>query len=82
MALAARLSHLRPQLHVFGHVHEDHGAVVREWEASNERTVFVNAANKPAGPKAISSDGRKAPFGGGPYSPVIVDLYDAVADVA
>ncbi|KAH9833841.1 Metallo-dependent phosphatase-like protein [Rhodofomes roseus] len=32
-ALAARLPALRPRLHVFGHIHEDHGAVLREWPA-------------------------------------------------
>ena len=30
-ALAARLPALRPRLHVFGHIHEDHGALIRTW---------------------------------------------------
>ncbi|CAL1699956.1 unnamed protein product [Somion occarium] len=64
-ALADRLVELRPRLHVFGHIHEDHGAVVHEWPSHEHdissgamtvdgevRTVFVNAANWPMGPKA------------------------------
>lgn len=81
-ALAARVALLRPQLHVFGHIHEDHGACIREWAAGSdtngERTLFVNAANLPAGPKAWASDGGRVPFGRDSYGPVIVDLYDPV----
>ncbi|KAF9508343.1 hypothetical protein BS47DRAFT_1350532 [Hydnum rufescens UP504] len=29
--LAERVSILRPRLHVFGHIHEDHGAIIRSW---------------------------------------------------
>ncbi|KAH8106026.1 Metallo-dependent phosphatase-like protein [Cristinia sonorae] len=80
-ALAAQVEYLRPQLHVFGHIHEDHGAEIHEWtgsEDAGERSVFVNAANKPYGPKARTSGGGLVPFGTGVYSPVIVDLYDPV----
>ncbi|KAH9919680.1 uncharacterized protein B0H18DRAFT_1026663, partial [Fomitopsis serialis] len=34
-ALAARLPAIRPRLHVFGHIHEDHGALVHEWPAAD-----------------------------------------------
>ncbi|THH29513.1 hypothetical protein EUX98_g4664 [Antrodiella citrinella] len=86
-ALAGRVSMLQPQLHVFGHIHEHHGALIREWtqsaSPSDARTAFVNAANMPSGPMSVTSNG-KVPFGRGVYSPVIVDLYDspdAVLDV-
>ncbi|EMD40325.1 hypothetical protein CERSUDRAFT_110922 [Gelatoporia subvermispora B] len=89
-ALSARLPSLRPRLHVFGHIHEDHGAIVREWTAGpdivrggdngvenpSEHTVFVNAANFPLGPRARTSDGQQVPVGGAPFQPVIVDLLD------
>ena len=87
-ALAAHVAQLRPQLHVFGHVHEDHGAYIHEWssapdtDATREQTVFVNAANKPGGPKATYSDGRRVPFGEGHYRPVIVDMYDPIVEFA
>ncbi|KAF9505568.1 hypothetical protein BS47DRAFT_1353829 [Hydnum rufescens UP504] len=29
--LAEHVSILRPRLHVFGHIHEDHGAIIRSW---------------------------------------------------
>ncbi|KAI0076960.1 Metallo-dependent phosphatase [Panus rudis PR-1116 ss-1] len=88
-ALAAALPKLRPRLHLFGHIHEGHGASIREWPARaepehdhnvdstlDEQTVFVNAANWPMGPKARLSSGQRVEFGKGPFSPVIVDLKD------
>lgn len=33
-ALAARLRALRPRLHVFGHIHEDHGALIQTWPSA------------------------------------------------
>ncbi|OCH94476.1 Metallo-dependent phosphatase [Obba rivulosa] len=89
-ALATRLPDLRPRLHVFGHIHEAHGALIREWAAnsdaglfgetkaatSGKNTVFVNAANFPLGPRARTSDGQEVPVGGAPFQPVIVDLFD------
>jgi hypothetical protein len=41
-----------------------------------ERTVFVNAANWPAGPRAWRA-GRIG-FGGKGFQPVVVDLKDAL----
>lgn len=38
-ALAARLPELRPRLHVFGHIHEDHGAEIREWPYQSTAAV-------------------------------------------
>lgn len=54
-AVARKIEQVRPALHVFGHIHESHGAVVREWkkedlveveggEEDAGRTVYVNAA--------------------------------------
>ena len=125
-SLNAYLPSLRPRLHVFGHIHEAHGAELRAWvpdftpvprrqdgastdgadgadnddddvlrldggddeslllqgtvpssEAPEglERTAFVNAANWPAGLKAVK-DGRRSVFGGGRFRPVVVDLRD------
>jgi hypothetical protein len=125
-SLNAHLPSLRPRLHVFGHIHEAHGAELRAWvpdftpvprlrdeaatdgadDADNddddvlrldggddetlllqgtvpsseapeglERTAFVNAANWPAGSKAVR-DGRRTVFGGGSFRPVVVDLRD------
>lgn len=92
-----RLASLRPRLHVFGHIHEDHGVVIHDWPsqgaavksndnvtvtanetASEERTVFVNAANWPAGRRAWQSSAVRTPFGAGSFAPVIVDLLDEV----
>lgn len=86
--LTAKLPALRPRLHIFGHIHEDHGAVVHDWSnptgvagpsISTDRTVFVNAANYPAGSLARNPDGRRnfTP-GTGAFQPVIVDLLDRV----
>ncbi|OSX59565.1 hypothetical protein POSPLADRAFT_1184327 [Postia placenta MAD-698-R-SB12] len=80
-ALAARLPALRPRLHVFGHIHEAHGALIREWPARDdasdaERTAFVNAANWPMGPRARRQGGGYVQFGEAPFQPVIVDLLD------
>ncbi|THH10299.1 hypothetical protein EW146_g8415 [Bondarzewia mesenterica] len=93
-SLLARLPELRPRLHVFGHIHEDHGVQVGEWDArspddasltedsgeggDNERTIFVNAANWPAGER--SRQGSRIPFAGNGFQPVIVDLLDDISD--
>ena len=87
--LTDRLPALRPRLHLFGHIHEDHGAVIRDWGTSSsaeaesssrtDRTAFVNAANYPMGPLAHSLDGgRNSIPGTGAFQPVIVDLLDIV----
>lgn len=34
--LAAHLPRLRPRLHLFGHIHEDHGAAIHEWSSSQD----------------------------------------------
>ncbi|KAL6307091.1 Metallo-dependent phosphatase-like protein [Sparassis latifolia] len=82
--LAMRLATtLRPRLHVFGHIHEAHGALIQEWDADGqgrahgERTVFVNAANWPMGSRARPAPGEsRIQFGERPFQPVIVDLLD------
>jgi Icc-related predicted phosphoesterase len=71
-SLAAKLPELKPRLHVFGHIHEAHGAVVKDWESGQkdeaaESTLFVNAANSPV---------RGGVFGGPGFRPVVVDLLD------
>ncbi|KAJ7636903.1 Metallo-dependent phosphatase-like protein [Roridomyces roridus] len=108
--LAARVQELKPRLHVFGHIHEAHGAYLHRWkpdaelgvqnaiqlgelvdeygpvtnppdeiaeDQNEESTVFVNAANWPAGPIMR----QQAAQGGGPsrmgerrFQPVVVDL--------
>jgi len=96
-ALAARLPSLRPRLHVFGHVHEDHGAVIYDWAPhasaltpnnavatttdAPEHTVFVNASAWPSGERAHWASIYPIPFGAGPFAPVIVDLLDNVPDM-
>jgi len=54
-ALAARLEEIRPALSVFGHIHKDRGAVIKEWgdDGSGRRksTVYVNAATQVNGKK-------------------------------
>ena len=87
-ALATRLSSLQPRLHVFGHIHEDHGAIIRQWPKDsgeetensfgNPSTIFVNAANWPMGPRARRSDGHRVEFAEAPFQPVIVDLLDDI----
>ncbi|KAK7696081.1 hypothetical protein QCA50_000723 [Cerrena zonata] len=81
-ALLSRVAQLRPRLHLFGHIHEDHGAVVCKWSSNDQvhgsETVFVNGANWPAGNKAYLPSGERTQFGMGPCSPVIVDLKDSI----
>ncbi|KAI0068635.1 Metallo-dependent phosphatase [Artomyces pyxidatus] len=81
-SLLARLPELRPRLHVFGHIHEAHGVQIGEWvpptptSQSNEQSVFVNAANWPAGSRSRGKDGRAVSFGSGEFQPIIVDLLE------
>ncbi|KAF8965761.1 Metallo-dependent phosphatase-like protein [Flammula alnicola] len=35
-ALRARLSELRPRLHLFGHIHEAHGAYIHAWDPASD----------------------------------------------
>lgn len=83
-SLKARMPVLRPRLHVFGHIHEAHGAAVRNWNStpsgnssavnmSTNQTIHINAANWPMGRRSRMSGGHVA-FGTGPFQPVIVDL--------
>ncbi|KAJ6616356.1 hypothetical protein B0H10DRAFT_2219565 [Mycena sp. CBHHK59/15] len=53
-SLARRLAagELRPRLHVFGHIHEAHGAQIQG------DTVFTHAANWPMGPRAKERETR------------------------
>lgn len=79
-ALMSRVAKLRPRLHVFGHIHEAHGALIHEWHSEGEaehraeHTAFVNAANWPMGPRARRKE--RLAFGEAPFQPVIVDLLD------
>ncbi|TFK54752.1 Metallo-dependent phosphatase [Heliocybe sulcata] len=75
--LAAHMQKLRPRIHLFGHIHEGHGAELREW-SQGESTIYVNAANWPMGPRAeeIRSKGVRPTFGGPGFRPIIVDLLD------
>ncbi|KZT26547.1 Metallo-dependent phosphatase, partial [Neolentinus lepideus HHB14362 ss-1] len=75
--LAARLPKLRPRIHLFGHIHEGHGAKVHKW-SEDDSTVFVNAANWPMGPRVneVRSKGIRPTFGGPGFRPIIVDLLD------
>lgn len=85
-SLSARAAILRPRLHVFGHIHEDRGGVMHHWPSttgsstgdsrSPETTVYVNAANWPAGPKAHKPGQGRVAFGTGSFQPIIVDLLD------
>ena len=69
---------IRPRLHVFGHIHEDHGVVVRSWEdgGEGEETIFVNAAAAPGGSRAKGDDGTMVDFGGKGFQPILVDMRD------
>ncbi|KAG7449563.1 Metallo-dependent phosphatase [Guyanagaster necrorhizus] len=80
--LTNRLPYLRPRIHLFGHIHEGHGAYVHEWSSGStetpdggDRTVFVNAANWPMGRHSWGPKGR-TPFGGPGFRPIVVDLKD------
>ena len=77
--LATRLEELRPVLHVFGHIHEAHGAELKEWQSTkdtSDATVFVNASNYPSGTR--SKDGHRwVDVGTKSFMPVIVDLNEA-----
>lgn len=42
-ALWERVAKVQPRVHIFGHVHESHGAHIHEWP-SGKRTAFINAA--------------------------------------
>ena len=35
-ALRARLPELRPRIHLYGHIHEGHGAHIHRWDSANE----------------------------------------------
>ena len=76
---------LKPRLHVFGHIHEAHGA---QFDGSGAvETVHVNASSWPVGrrPKRVGKriddmeidddDDDDAPF-----QPVIVDLLDHILE--
>ncbi|KAF9506494.1 hypothetical protein BS47DRAFT_1321799 [Hydnum rufescens UP504] len=89
--LVSRLRAIRPRLHVFGHIHEAHGAYIHTWNDQTDgpldadacgarETIFVNAANQPAGRLAQEAlnDGHSPNFGGYNFQPVIVDLLDTV----
>ncbi|PCH40732.1 Metallo-dependent phosphatase [Wolfiporia cocos MD-104 SS10] len=86
-SLLARLPSLRPRLHLFGHIHEDHGAIIKQWSGPGDgsggdtqagQTVFVNAAQWPMGPRSRGPEGKRVRFGEAPFQPVIVDLLDEV----
>lgn len=80
--LAGRLPQLQPRLHLFGHIHEAHGAYIQTWDnvvtarpmAQSYDPVKQTPGN-PAGPKTVfvnasnfssPSYGRKSVPFGGP----------------
>lgn len=38
-SLASKLPELRPRLHVFGHIHEGHGAHIHTWDPNSEMSM-------------------------------------------
>ncbi|KAK0195534.1 Metallo-dependent phosphatase-like protein [Armillaria mellea] len=44
--LTNRLPYLRPRIHLFGHIHEGHGAYVHEWYAGSTETPEVQVENE------------------------------------
>jgi hypothetical protein len=90
--LAGRLPQLQPRLHLFGHIHEAHGAYIQTWDNVAARPMaqsYDSVKQTPgnlAGPKTVfvnasafssPSYGRKwVPFAGPGFQPVIVDLRD------
>lgn len=88
-SLTQRLPSLKPRLHLFGHIHEAHGAEIRTYplkleeapptsvDTTAEHTLFVNAANWPAGHR-VRRIGGKVQFASAPFQPVVVDLLDEV----
>ncbi|EGN99079.1 hypothetical protein SERLA73DRAFT_181880 [Serpula lacrymans var. lacrymans S7.3] len=87
-SLSTHLSRMAkpPRLHVFGHIHEGHGALMHSWSPSDSEpsagrhpsrsTITVNAANYPMGPKARLPNNTSVPCGGLGFQPVIVDFLD------
>ncbi|KAJ7888634.1 Metallo-dependent phosphatase-like protein [Mycena olivaceomarginata] len=64
-ALAARLSSLRPRLHVFGHIHEARGAHVHLWARGDEPSTPNNAqTSRAAGPDEliVEEEGEQTVF--------------------
>jgi hypothetical protein len=43
--LSQRLQHLRPKIHLFGHIHEAHGAQIRAWEPPDASHPLPTAQN-------------------------------------
>jgi len=92
-SLLNALPRIRPRLHVFGHIHEGRGALIRQYmnDGSLEQpdifsgaipttrhAVFVNAANAPAGSNGQWPDGSPKQFGDYGFQPIVVDLLDGV----
>ena len=70
--LLLRTRQIQPRLHVWGHIHEDRGAVASEsLEAPNNQkdTLYVNAAN-------AGTFHRPRLWGTDVYQPIVVDLKD------
>ena len=75
---------LKPRLHVFGHIHEAHGA---QFDGSGAvETVHVNASSWPVGRrpkrvgKRIDDIGIDDDDDDAPFQPVIVDLLDHISE--
>jgi len=54
--LAACLPSLRPRLHVFGHIHEDHGAEIREWASSHSHAAIQEHVDETGANVIFSGD--------------------------
>jgi len=93
-ALTAHLPLLRPRLHLFGHIHEAHGAEIQTYPLSNFPSGPTSGENMEAESKGDSTVfvnaanwpsgpnvrrvNGKLQFGGPGAQPVVVDLLDSI----
>ncbi|KAF8625848.1 hypothetical protein AX17_006744 [Amanita inopinata Kibby_2008] len=56
-ALAARVAQLRPRLHVFGHIHEAHGAYIHTWDPDSPVCPSVQNYQQPEQTEEIAKAG-------------------------
>lgn len=56
--LAARLPILRPRLHLFGHIHEDHGAAIHEWSSFQDAAAVASSQDASAVTSAAAAGSR------------------------
>lgn len=72
--LAERLQDLRPKIHLFGHIHEAHGAEIHAWKGDEERGgvsdgpipgAYPDDGSCPTAERTIFVNGANWPMGGG-----------------